>query len=798
MQHILLTFFFLFFLAPAFGQLADHYQFEQEGRTLSLAEKMAVEQAPGFSTYLLYGEGRDSLALGMLARGSRRPVESTTPFPVGAMSEAPVLFEFLRLSDEGKISLDDPVAKYLPGLSDRRWFRARPVTIRDLILRRKSLNGPMKPSGYGPGEGWPALQDVVADGNADFPGGLAVRSNRKRQQPQCANAILLQLILEKYYRQPLPQIMAERVLGPLGMRHSFYAVELSDSQVEAAALGHDKSGATLPGGYRRYPELAAMGLWTTPADYARFVHHVIQAAKGKDNRFLKPATARAGLTAQSSYRSLLFHVNKDGLIYWGGNAKGYFTAMQASLADDYIMAAFCNGNLNWPLVMGSLYQSGGWIAQQRKGEKLVLFTRPGDEALSTGLREQLRAYARKNQVHLMELDANRGAPPSVTATPALLFQSPAGRALYGGKPTDWAAVENFIRTARSRPVAPEAATPGPILALRDGRQAIGFPLKWTEWKGPAPAAGWQEAFLPILAERLGAGYRADAGFFPTDRRFYLDLHPYAQGDSVFLSLAVFSQFDCIHPIFDNFGRPLGGKISEKEALLRQAAALFADVVEQRWADAAAGDRLFALPEEAPVKGYEVLGLAITPGEEGASRQASAPYTPPLSGSWKQPEALAAGQPLLQFNFPSPLERYAGEVRRLTGALSYEPGKLSGKFVAELKSLTMGMAELDAKVLRQYLKVRKYATATFSFSEAAAGLAWDQDNEVQVAGTFHFLGQDIPLTVDATLRPRSADGAMEARIQFELDIARPFGLPGPDGPAAARERLQFSLQFQMAG
>lgn len=798
MQHIIFTSLLLFFLLPSFGQLAGHYQFEHEGRQISLAEKMALEHAPGFSTYLLYGDGRDSLALGTLARDSRRRVEGTTPFPVGAMSEAPVLFEFLRLSDEGKISLDDPVAKYLPGLRDKRWFRPGPVTIRDLILRRKSLNGPMKPTGYGPEEGWPALQDVLASGNADFPDGLAVRSNRKKQQPQCANAIILQLVLEKYYGQPLPQIMAERVLGPLGMQHSFYATELDDKQEQAAALGHDRSGATLPGGYRRYPELAAMGLWTTPADYTRFVRHVIRAAEGRDNRFLKPATARAGLTAQSAYRSLLFHVSEDGLIYWGGNARGYFTAMQASLADGYIMAAFCNSDLNWPLVMGSLYQAGGWIAQQRKGERLTLFTRPGDEALSADLKKRLKAYARENQIHFTELDASLGAPLFITATPALLFQSPKGITLYGGRPLDWAAVGHFIRTARSRPVAPQAAAPGPMLSRRDGRQTIGFPLKWTEWKGQAPAAGWEAAFIPALEKSLAANYRASAGFLPTDRRFYLDVHPYAQGDSVFLSLAVFSQFDCIDPVFDNFGRPLRGKASEKEALLQQAATVFAEVVEERWADGPAGDRLFALPEDIPVKDYEASGLAAAPEEEGATRQSPASSGGHFSGAWKQPTALADGRPLLQFNFPSPLERYAGEVRRLDGELSYERGKLNGKFTAELKSLTMGMAELDAKVLKQYLKVRKYSTATFSFSEEVAGLVRDQDNQLRIEGLFRFLGQDIPLTVDAVLHPRSAGGAMEARVEFELDIARPFALPGPDGPAAARERLQFSMQFLMAG
>lgn len=799
MQRSLLFFFCSFILTPAFGQLLEHYRFEQDGKALSLKEKMVEEGVPGFSTYLIYGNRQDSLAAGLLRVSGKKEVGYATPFPAGAMSEAPVLFEILRLAGAGEISLDGPVHQYLPKLKDKRWLKLRKVTIRDLILRRKNLGGPMKPSGYAAGENWPPLEALLESGNDDFPGGLAIRGNRMlKQSPQYANAVLLQLILEKYHGKPLAEIMAERVLAPLGMENSFYATELSDAQEATVALGHDTTGAPLPGGYRRYPELAATGLWTTPADYARFVEHIIRAARGTDNRFLKPETARAGLARQFGYRSLLFHINKDGLIYWGGNTKGYFTAMQASLRDDFIMVAFCNGDLNWALVMGSLYQAGGWIAQQRKGERLVLFTQPCDEALSEGLKQQLQSFARENQISFRVQDAAKGAPACITATPALLFQTSEGRTLFGGKVTEWSAVENFIRTARSRPVAPLAATAGPLLVKRQGRQSIGFPLKWTPWQGEAPVEDWQSDFIAALEKSLGARYEPSAGFFPTGRRFYLDVHPYAKGDSAFLSLALFSQFDCIHPVFDNFGRPLAGSLAEKEKLLEEAAEQLACIVRERLANVQGGDALFPLPDDTPVLEFEALGLQIQKKQVTDAR----PYPSNRSGAfpekWSRPVPVREGQPLLQFNFPSPLERYAGEVRQLSGELAYRDGRLSGEFAAALNTLTMGMKELDAKVLKQYLKVRRYASASFAFDEQAINLQWDQEQATRIAGSFHFLGESIPLVVDARLLPRSSDGAIDVQVEFELDIARPFGLPGPDGPAAARERLQFSLQFRMAG
>ena len=182
MQRFLLFLFCPFIFTSAFGQLIDHYQFEQDGKILSLQEKMADERVPGFSTYLMYGASSDSLVVGTLKAQGAQKVTFDTPFPAGAMSEAPVLFEILRLADSGEISLDAPLEKFLPALQDKRWFKFQPVTIRDLILSRKNFGGPMKPTGYAAGEAWPALSELLISGNADFPDGLAVRSNRNRKQ----------------------------------------------------------------------------------------------------------------------------------------------------------------------------------------------------------------------------------------------------------------------------------------------------------------------------------------------------------------------------------------------------------------------------------------------------------------------------------------------------------------------------------------------------------------------------------------------------------------------------------------
>ncbi len=797
MQKLSLLFLFVFSAFTVSSQLADYYQFDQDGEQLSLAEKMAAEQVPGYSNFLWFDDQEESLTTGQRSASEEATVSTTTLFPVGAMSEAPVLFEMLRLSDAGLIDLDAPVQNYLPELRDRRLFKFQSITIRDLILRRKTLTGPMKPHGYAAGDSWPTLSELLTNGGQDFPDGLYIRKNRMGgQSPQCGNAILLQLILENYHQQALATIMQEQVFEPLGMEHSFYATELTTEQQAQAAVGHDQEGIAIPGDYRRFPELAAAGLWTTPADYARLVLHVMKAARGEDNRFLTQATALKSVTAQQGYRSLLFHINEQGGIYWGGNTAGYFTAMQANMQDNYVMVAFCNGDLNWPLVMGSLFQSGGWIAQQRQGETIGMFTQPGDEGLSDEIVARLQTYARENRIQFVQLDASEGAPVEITATPALVFQSPRGRAVFGGQLVQWSAVENFIRTARTNPVAAQSAIVQDILIQTDGRQSIGFPLKWTAWTGEQPAGDWKALFRDQLAEQLNAAEQDEARLLPTDRRFYVDVHPYANDQDVFLSIAIFSQFDCIHPIYENFGQPVRASVAQPTEVLQQAAQLIATIIEQHWANVQAGDALYALPAYLPAKSFEELGLTIP---SRSTPQLEAPDRLGVNTSrWEQVRPLSAGQPLVQFNFPSPLERYAGEVRELDGQLRLSDSKMSGTFTANLRSLTMGNAEFDAKVLRDYLRVRRFSEAVFSFEDAVLSPNWQSGTPVVVDGELQFLGQIVPLAVNARFQPSGTPDNLVVSVQFEMDIARPFGLPGPDGPEYAKEHLQFSVQFEMEG
>ena len=186
-----------------------------------------------------------------------------------------------------------------------------------------------------------------------------------------------------------------------------------------------------------------------------------------------------------------------------------------------------------------------------------------------------------------------------------------------------------------------------------------------------------------------------------------------------------------------------------------------------------------------------FGPIITPNSTTITETTSS-----IAGKWTKVSASTFGQPLVQFNFPAPLNRYAGEIKKINGQLIQEAGQLSGHFIVDLQSLTMGMAELDAKVLKQYIKVKAHPSASFSFQSAPMLFNWDTASRQQIAGTFEFLNKEIPLNVEAVIIPNSIDQSLTVQVKFQLEIAQTFGMPMPDGPTEAASRLEFLVNVKM--
>ena len=95
--------------------------------------------APGLAVVLVRGDRVFARGYGVKEAGGNDPVDALTLFPIGSLTKAFTATLVATLVDEGKVSWDDPVIRYLPDLALRDPYVTRHLTIRDALSHRSGL-----------------------------------------------------------------------------------------------------------------------------------------------------------------------------------------------------------------------------------------------------------------------------------------------------------------------------------------------------------------------------------------------------------------------------------------------------------------------------------------------------------------------------------------------------------------------------------------------------------------------------------------------------------------------------------
>jgi CubicO group peptidase (beta-lactamase class C family) len=273
----------------------------QTGQGASLTERMRALNTPAVSIAVI-NDGRIewARAYGSLSADGGAPADTSSLFQAASISKPVSTVATMLLVQRGELSLDADVNTYL-----RSWrvpenaFTAREkVTLRRIMSHSAGLTVSGFP-GYADGAAIPTTVQIV-DGQAPannapvrvdtLPGSLLRYSG--------GGMTVMQLMLEDVTGRPFPALLRETVLQPLGMTHSSFYDVLPGS-ADRIARAHDRRGVPVPGGWNRYPEMAAAGLWTTPSDLARFILAVHRASRGEAAGPITPEIARQMLTQQS-------------------------------------------------------------------------------------------------------------------------------------------------------------------------------------------------------------------------------------------------------------------------------------------------------------------------------------------------------------------------------------------------------------------------------------------------------------------------------------------------------------------
>lgn len=231
-------------------------------------------------------------AYGWGDRERNEPVERNAVWSIKSMSKPVTATAVLMLADEGKLSLDDPVSRYIPGFAgDRR------TTIRHLLAQTSGDGG-----GYG-GGGYnvyffDSLHDWVTDWAVQKP--TATFGEFRYSN---FNYAALGYIVELVAGVPVETFTEQRILQPLGMTDTYtvftpaapWAGRVpSRYRWDQEALQYERywSNRDLQP-WAFYP--AALGLWGTAMDYARFMSMWLNNGEYEGARLLAERTAETAL-----------------------------------------------------------------------------------------------------------------------------------------------------------------------------------------------------------------------------------------------------------------------------------------------------------------------------------------------------------------------------------------------------------------------------------------------------------------------------------------------------------------------
>ncbi|MCX7624353.1 MAG: serine hydrolase domain-containing protein [Thermomicrobium sp.] len=183
-----------------------------------VAEACRTAGVPGMVVGILTEQEREVVVQGVASAETGCPVRRDTLFQIGSISKVYLATLAMRLVEEGKLRLDEPIVAVLPELELADPRASESITLRHLLTHTSGLEGDrFDDHGYGD------------DALARYVAGL--RDARQIHPPgrlwsYCNSGFSLAgRLIEVVTGQPFESAMQERVFQPLGLERTFFFVQ---------------------------------------------------------------------------------------------------------------------------------------------------------------------------------------------------------------------------------------------------------------------------------------------------------------------------------------------------------------------------------------------------------------------------------------------------------------------------------------------------------------------------------------------------------------------------------------------
>jgi len=317
-------------------------------------------------------------ASGLMDVARRKPMQKDAIFRIASMTKPLTAVSIMMLQEEGKLSVEDPVSKYIPALKspqvvasynkNTRTYTTRKAT-QPLLIRHLLTNT----SGFGY-----AFSNYVLKGMRERTGKpteqLPLLHEPGSQWTYGMSAKLLGQIVEKVSGVSLDQFFSNRILAPLDMQDTFYLVP--DEKHDRLVTTHHRVKGRLtetPNPVRVGSRAAGDGgLFSTAADYVRFLQMLLNDGQWHESALLSKESVYAMTTNQIGDVVVQTQQSTDpaqsNSFPFGAGRDKFGFGFQITAWNEENPALRSAGSYSW----GGTYNTHFWVDRKRQIAAVIL------------------------------------------------------------------------------------------------------------------------------------------------------------------------------------------------------------------------------------------------------------------------------------------------------------------------------------------------------------------------------------------------------------------------------------------
>jgi CubicO group peptidase (beta-lactamase class C family) len=297
-------------------------------------------------------------AVGQRDIDGKQPMTEDTLFAIASMTKPITAAALMILVDEGKVALDDPVAKYIPEFKDAKLKDGtkpnRDITVFDCLTHTSGVVGEQRnvgtieetakalaarPLEFHPGEKWV------------YSPGLTIVGR----------------VIEVASKTPYDKFLQDRIFTPLAMNDTSFLPTAQQQQRLAKLYKPGAEKGTLAPASHWINEITpdrtpnpSGGLFSTAADLARFYQMVLNGGELDGKRILSPEAVEKMTTLRTGEL-------KTGFTEGNGWGLGWCVVCKPQGVTEKLTAGVCGH--------GGAFGTQGWIEPERKMIYVLLIQR---------------------------------------------------------------------------------------------------------------------------------------------------------------------------------------------------------------------------------------------------------------------------------------------------------------------------------------------------------------------------------------------------------------------------------------